>query len=187
MNSHTHTHTHTHTHKHTQTHADEGLDDLAHSHTSSARGRVRAAGLVNPECIRVVGVPPSHGPSEGGVDTRLVQAGERSQRATQASARPGSVRECQFRHGGWLLLLCLTMGKTGKLRGRLKRAWHVAAAAALLSREFDMPGLAYSQPSGNGDFGTRGIGTVVASPSVHRLDVGRRSSPPVVTSCPRRA
>ena len=38
----------------------------------------------------------------------------------------------------------------------------------------------------NGDFGTRGAaGAVVASPSAHRLDVGRRSSPSVVSSCPR--
>ena len=114
------THTHTHTHARTRTHADEGFDELAHSHTSSAQGRVRAAGLVNPECSEAVGVPPSHGPSEGGVDPRLVQVGERSQRATHNSPRGPApdVRDCRIRHGGWLLVLCLTMGGTGKLRGR---------------------------------------------------------------------
>ena len=115
-----HTHTHTHTHARTRTHADEGFDELAHSHTSSAQGRVRAAGLVNPECSEAVGVPPSHGPSEGGVDPRLVQVGERSQRATHNPPRGPApdVRDCRIRHGGWLLVLCLTMGGTGKLRGR---------------------------------------------------------------------
>ena len=115
-----HTHTHTHTRARTRTHADEGFDELAHSHTSSAQGRVRAAGLVNPECSAAVGVPPSHGPSEGGVDPRLVQVGERSQRATHNPPRGPApdVRDCRIRHGGWLLVLCLTMGGTGKLRGR---------------------------------------------------------------------
>ena len=82
--------------------------------------RVRAAGLVNPECSEAVGVPPSHGPSEGGVDPRLVQVGERSQRATHNPPRGPApdVRDCRIRHGGWLLVLCLTMGGTGKLRGR---------------------------------------------------------------------
>ena len=90
------------------------------THTSSARGRVRAAGLVNPECLAAVGVPPSHGPSEGGVDPRPVPVGERSQRATQASARSGSgrTRLPDPARGGWLLELCLTKGETGKLRGR---------------------------------------------------------------------
>ena len=114
------THTHAHTQARTRTHADEGFDELAHSHTSSAQGRVRAAGLVNPECSEAVGVPPSHGPSEGGVDPRLVQVGERSQRATHNPPRGPApdVRDCRIRHGGWLLVLCLTMGGTGKLRGR---------------------------------------------------------------------
>ena len=115
-----HTHAHTHTRARTRTHADEGFGELAHSHTSSAQGRVRAAGLVNPECSAAVGVPPSHGPSEGGVDPRLVQVGERSQRATHNPPRGPApdVRDCRIRHGGWLLVLCLTMGGTGKLRGR---------------------------------------------------------------------
>ena len=71
---------------------------------------MRAAGLVNPECSAAVGVPPSHGPSEGGVDPRLVQVGERSQRATHNPPRGPApdVRDCRIRHGGWLLVLCLT-------------------------------------------------------------------------------
>ena len=48
---------------------------------------------------------------------------ERSQRATQETHNPPcgpapDVRDCRIRHGGWLLVLCLTMGGTGKLRGR---------------------------------------------------------------------
>ena len=115
-----HTHTHTHTHARTRTHADEGFGELAHSHTSSAQGRVRASCLLNTECSSEVGVPPSHGPSEGGVGPRLVQVGERSQRATHNPPRGPApdVRDCRIRHGGWLLVLCLTMGGTGKLRGR---------------------------------------------------------------------
>ena len=80
--------------------------------------------MVNPECSEVAaGVPPSHGPSEGGVDPRLVQVGEWSQRATQETHNPPrgpapDQRDCQIRDGGWLLVLCLTMGGTGKLRGR---------------------------------------------------------------------
>ena len=101
VNSPTHTHTRAHTRAHTRTHADEGFGELAHSHTSSAQGRVRAAGLVNPECSDVVGVPPSHGPSEGGVGPRLVQVGERPQRATHNPPRglAPDVRDCRIRHG----------------------------------------------------------------------------------------
>ena len=67
------------------------------------------------------------------------------------------------------------------------RAGHVAAAAALLSPGVRHVRIGLLAAKRNGDFGTRGIRAVVASPSAHRLDVGRRNSPSVVTSCPRRA
>ena len=118
VNSHTPPHTHT----HARTHADEGFGELAHSHTSSAQGRVRAAGLVNPECSDAVGVPPSHGPSKGGVGPRLVLVGGRVTAGHRKHNPPRGpapdARDCRIRHGRRLLVLCLTMGGTGKLRGR---------------------------------------------------------------------
>ena len=85
-------------------------------------------------------------------------------------------------------MLCLTMGKTGKLRGRSEsRAWCCGGGAPLLSPGVRHARIGLLAAKRNGDFGTRGFGAVVASLSIHRLDVGWRSSPSVVISCPRRA
>ena len=119
----------------------------------------------------------------------LVPVGERPRRATHSPLRGPAPdqRDCRIRHGGWLLMLCLTMGETGKLRGRPEsRACRCGGGAPLPGSSACPDWPTRSQAEWRLRH-ARGRCCRCVPPSVHRLDVGRQSSPSVVTSCPRRA